>query len=231
MATKTSMSIFDTSTRKASRMNGGDSITASAYNLIIGGVLLYGFIANAIIVWIGSEFFTSLAEKTFIGFILVYFILCICGSLIAFKSTNPFVSFLGYNLIVVPIGAVLAISLPSYTTQNILLAIITTGAVTAIMTFLGATFPRIFAKMGRTLFISLFITIIVEIIAMFSGFYGGIFDYIVTGIFSLYIGYDWQKAMMYPKTADNAVDSALDLYLDIINLFIRLLRIISRSRD
>ena len=31
---------------------------------------------------------------------------------------------------------------------------------------------------------------------------------------------------MYPKTLDNAVDSALDIYLDVINLFLRILRIL-----
>ena len=34
---------------------------------------------------------------------------------------------------------------------------------------------------------------------------------------------DWAKAQEKPKTLDNAVDSAVDLYLDIINLFVRLL--------
>ena len=33
---------------------------------------------------------------------------------------------------------------------------------------------------------------------------------------------------MYPKTVDNAVDCALDIYLDIINIFIRLLALLSR---
>ena len=38
-----------------------------------------------------------------------------------------------------------------------------------------------------------------------------------------YIGYDWAKAQEKRKTLDNAVDSAVDLYLDVINLFVRLL--------
>ncbi|MCR5192464.1 MAG: Bax inhibitor-1 family protein, partial [Bacteroidales bacterium] len=47
-------------------------------------------------------------------------------------------------------------------------------------------------------------------------------------LFSGYIGYDVAKSQAYPKTLDNAVDSALDIYLDIINLFIRLLSILGR---
>jgi len=224
-------SIFDTKGRKAERMNFSDNIAPATYNLIIGGVLLYGFIINALIVWLGSDFFIPLASEHYFVFIIGYFILCIAGSIIAFKAQNPFISFLGYNLVVVPIGAVLSVSLPFYYINDILLAIVTTGAVTAVMMILGTAFPRAFAKMGRTLFISLAVGLIANIIATVLGYAGNAFYWIFVVIFSLYIGYDWQKAQMYPKTADNAVDCALDLYLDIINLFIRLLSIISRNRD
>ena len=47
-------------------------------------------------------------------------------------------------------------------------------------------------------------------------------------IFSGYIGYDWARANRLPKTLDNAIDSAAALYLDIINLFLRLLRLMRR---
>ena len=83
--------------------------------------------------------------------------------------------------------------------------------------------------MGPTLFISLGIGLFGEIISMLFGYTGNVFNWIFVIIFSLYIGYDWHKAQMYPKTLDNAVDSALDLYLDIINLFIRLLNLIKRD--
>ncbi len=44
-----------------------------------------------------------------------------------------------------------------------------------------------------------------------------------------YIGYDWGRANQIPKTMDNAVDSAAALYMDIINLFLRILRIMGRK--
>ena len=56
-------------------------------------------------------------------------------------------------------------------------------------------------------------------------------DQIVTAwigavVFSVYIAYDFHRAQAFPKTLDNAVDSALDIYLDIINLFLKILRIL-----
>ena len=52
-----------------------------------------------------------------------------------------------------------------------------------------------------------------------------IIDYAVALIFCGYIGLDWCRAQQYPKTLDNAIDSAADIYLDIVNLFIRILSI------
>jgi FtsH-binding integral membrane protein len=53
-------------------------------------------------------------------------------------------------------------------------------------------------------------------------------DWVVVGIFCGYIGYDWARANAIPKTLDNAVDSAAAIYIDIINLFIRILSIMGR---
>lgn len=231
MARARTNSIFDANERKRARMNGADTVTPSTYNLIIGAMILYGFIVNALIVWLGSDFFTSIATDNYFLFIIGYLVLSIAGTIISLKSQKPIFSFLGYNLVVVPIGALLSIVLPTYYISDVLFAIIATGAVTAIMMVLGAAFPRAFAKMGRTLFISLTVSLLVSFVARFFGYSGNLFNWIFVVIFSLYIGYDWQKAQMFPKTADNAIDSALDLYLDIINLFIRLLSIISKNRD
>ena len=52
-----------------------------------------------------------------------------------------------------------------------------------------------------------------------------ILDYAVALIFCGYIGLDWCRAQRYPKTLDNAIDSAADIYLDVVNLFIRVLSI------
>ena len=54
---------------------------------------------------------------------------------------------------------------------------------------------------------------------------------VVALIFCGYIGFDWARAQQRPCTADNAIDSACALYLDIINLAMRILASRSRRRD
>ncbi len=222
--------MFSSNERKAKRMMSGlpDSVSDRAYNFIIGGCILYGFIVNAIIVISCQDLFAKMNPWIFL---IGYFVLCIAGSVITASSSNPFISFLGYNMIVVPIGALLSTSLPFYYIKDIIAAILVTAVVVAIMVGLSVAYPRFFAGLGRVLFFSLLIGLLAQVVALFLGYGGTIFNWLFVVIFSLYIGYDWFKAQSYPKTMDNAVDSAVDLYLDIVNLFLQILRIISKMRD
>ena len=221
--------MLDTRERKLERLNSGlmDSLSAQTYNLIIGGLILYGFILNAIIVAFCGNMFASMDYRILL---VGYFVCCVVGILIT-RSDSPITSFIGYNLVVVPIGAVLSVSLPYCNPQDILSAIAVTSAVVAVMTTIATSAPHFFTKLGPTLFVTLLIAIIAELAATFVGYGGGIFNWLFVLIFTLYIGYDWHKAQMYPKTLDNAVDSSLEIYLDIINLFVRLLSLFSRDDD
>ena len=165
-------------------------------------------------------FFESLpVAAVLIGYLVSAF----AGAIIANKSSNPIFSFLGYNLIVLPIGMLLSLVLPDYSMEHIMLAVVLTGVVTVIMIILSVIFPSFFSRLGLSLFWSLLIGVLVEGVAYWLGYGGNIFNILFVAIFSLYIGYDWHKAQSYSKTVDNAIDSAIDLYVDLINLFIDIL--------
>ena len=59
----------------------------------------------------------------------------------------------------------------------------------------------------------------------------GIFNWVFVLIFSGYIGYDWYRAQNVAPTADNAIDCVCARYMDIVNLFIRLLRIFEKKQN
>ena len=99
------------------------------------------------------------------------------------------------------------------------------------MMFLGTLFPAFFQRIVRALTVALIVVIIVEVVEVFIfKIHHGFLDWIVVIIFCGYIGYDWGRANRIPKTLDNAIDCAAALYMDIINLFIRILRIMGRNR-
>ena len=219
--------MIDLKGAKEERFKAHENLSSGAYNLIIGACLLYGFVINALMVKFLSPMFMGINPLVFL---IAYFVLCIAGIFMS-RSNSPLVSFIGYNFVVVPIGALLAISLPYYSTELILTAIVLTGVVVAVMMLLASLFPNLFSRIGSALFIALSVSIIANFIAMLLGYNGEVFSWIFVIIFSLYIGYDWYRAQQFPKTLDNAIDCVLDLYLDIINLFLRILEILSRRKD
>lgn len=220
-----------------SSYSNAERISDQKFNLILGGCLVWGFIINCILCTVFSDSILALALNNYVVFLVMYFVLVIVGCLMVNKSDNPAVSFAGYNLIVIPIGMIISMSLSIYVAAgyaNIIpVAFGITAVVTLSMMALSSIFPDFFASntMGRVLGATLLITIIIELILMFTGAASlGIIDYIVVLIFCGYIGYDWAKANMGEKTVDKAVDAAAMLYVDIANLFLRIMRILVRSQ-
>ena len=202
-------------------------VSDRVYNATIGGVLLWGFFVNYITVTtVPVETIVAIPSWMLIG---GYFLSVIVGTMMYQGSDKPAISFLGYNFIVVPVGIVLTPFLYGIDPNIIGKAMILTGGFTGIMMTLGITYPNFFLSLGRVLFFSLLFMIGVQfIMAFFFHVESSVIDWIFALIFCGYIGYDWARANKIPKTLDNAVDSAASLYVDIINLFIRIIKILGR---
>lgn len=213
----------------------GGEISFQAYNLIIGAILLYGFIVNAVMVGLFTDQIIDFVLMQPILFYVSYFVMAIVGTLMIRKSDNPAISFIGYNFIVIPLGMVIAASIECYVMAGyssvVSTAFLITGGVTVAMMFLSSIFPNFFLRLGRTLCITLLITVVIECVSLFAGAALGIIDYVVVVVFCGYIGYDWAKANTEYRTVDSAIDSASELYLDIANLFLRIMRILARSSN
>lgn len=225
-------SVLSLEGRKEERLNSGivDAISDRTFNAVMCGTLLWGFIVNAFMVaYLAEPIMAFVAGMRPLVFFIGYAVMAFAGILIAQLSNNPIVSFLGFNLLVAPMGVMLCLLLPGLPAAIVSKALLLTGLVTASMILLGLMRPQLFLGLGRTLFIALLVGVVVEVVATFLLHYNGTaFDWLFVIIFSGYIGYDIARSQVYPKTVDNAIDCALDIYLDIINLFIRILSILSR---
>lgn len=220
------VSIFKT------RVGEGGDLSRRAYNAILGACLLWGFLFNFVLVSVCGDAICNFVygpNGNFLFFIIAYFVLAIVGIIITIKSDKPAISFLGYNMVVLPLGAMLCVILKAYPVMTISYAFGATCILTVLMIALSVTFPNFFLSIGRGLFFALLIVIVVELVCVFifkMNF--TIIDIIVAIIFCGYIGFDWARAQRIPSTVDNAIDSACALYVDIVNLFIRLLAIFGR---
>ncbi len=124
-------------------------------------------------------------------FIIGYMVLAIAGIIITMKSDKPAISFLGYNMVVLPLGATLSIVLQGYSSSIITYAFGVTSLVTALMICLSVAFPKFFISIGRGLFIALLCVMVIELVCLFifrMSFQ--IIDFAVVLIFCGYIGFD-----------------------------------------
>lgn len=207
----------------------GTRIGDGVYNLLIGLVLCWGFMVNWLIVKYIPH--SSLEGINIWVFLLAYFVSCFFGVYLFKSSEAPLVSFIGYNFVVAPFGAVINLVVYHYDQTIVLQAMKLTGLVTGTMMVLGSLFPVFFQRIASALTISLLLVILWELFDIYIlGMHHGIIDWIVVVIFCGYVGLDWGRANRIPKTVDNAIDSAATLYMDIINLFLRILRILGRRR-
>lgn len=218
--------------RKQLRLESGleDRMSARTFNLVLCSALAYGLIVNAVMVYFLYAPLQQLAASVgWFGWLLIYTVPTLAGVFMSAISSNPLVSFIGYNLVVLPIGLLLALVVPGLPSDIVVKAMGLTAMVTLTMVVLAAVKPEFFLGLGRTLFVALLVGLIAEIVATFLfGYRGMLFDWLFVLLFSGYIGYDVSKSQLYPKTLDNAIDCALDIYLDVINLFLRLLSILSK---
>ena len=215
---------------KLERMNSyaGTKVTERSYNLTIGLTLLWGVLINVVM----SVFFTyQILSLNYLLVLAVYFVGTIGCSILVHKSDSPAVSFAGFTGMAVSMGLLLTFYVTVFTAHSVSYAFIATALVTVIMVILSMLYPAFFQNLGRTLFISLLACIIIQVAGAFLfRLPMSIIDYAVALIFCGYIGLDWCRAQRYPKTLDNAIDCAADIYLDVVNLFIRILAITGKRR-
>ncbi len=207
----------------------GVQLTENTYNLTIGLVLLWGIAINIVM----AMFFTpQIMRLNYYVILIAYLVLGFGGTMIVFKSNNPAASFGGFTMLSVGMGLLLTFFLTAYSGHTVYTAFLLTGIIVVTMMILSTVFPSFFLSIGRGLGIALLAAIAVELIGgLLLRLDLGFMDYAVVAIFAGYIGFDWAKAQAYPKTLDNAIDSAADIYVDIINIFIRILSILGRKND
>lgn len=204
-------------------------LSPSMYNLVIGLVLCWGFGVNW---WMVTHVPNVLVDNIPLPyFYLGYMVSLLAGAYMFSFSGNAFVSFIGYNLVVIPFGLVLHMIIRKYDPTLVVDAIRVTFLVTAIMLCLGSLCPEFFENIAYTLLISLGAAVTAEIVSVHAYHVQySVLDWIMALIFCGYIGLDWGRANSIPKTLDNAVDSAAALYMDILYLFTRVLQIVGKKK-
>jgi FtsH-binding integral membrane protein len=196
------------------------NLSEKTFYTSIAGFVGYGLLLTAMLATYVAPPIPSLGFMIICGLVLP-----LIGIFVA-QNDNPVVAFIGYNLVVAPMGLVLGPVANVYAPDVVANAAIITGMITGLMVIAGFTYPNLFKSLGGVLFYSLLGLLIVRILAIFiPSLNFGFIDYIAAAIFSLYIGYDMYRASTIGRTWSNSIGVAVSLYLDIINLFLSILSI------
>lgn len=231
------MAFLDSNERRDERLakviEPGHVISQRMYNFALGGLVLYGLLVNLILCTIPAvtELYYTMNP---IVFLIAYFALCIGGCVLSAKSDNPVVSFVGYNMVCCPMGVVVSACVAGYGgigNELVQQAFLITCIVSGVMMVASMMFPDVFSKLGGVLFVVLLALVVVELILLLCGIDQIITSWIAAILFSLYIGFDFYRSQQFEPCMDNAVDCALDIYIDIINLFVRILRLLGSSKS
>ena len=207
-------------------------ISARAYNGVICAVLLWGLLINYILCWKVGSYTNLFPNMSPVAFLIGYVALAIIGIVMTSRAKSPVTAFVGYNLVVIPFGIVISTLVEAYggiSSGVVTLAFLYTVLIAVAILATVVMFPKLFEKIGGAMGAVLAGLILCEFLLLIFHVRQQVTCWIAAALFSLYLGYDIYRSQQYPKTVKNAMASALDIYMDLANLFIRLLEILGKK--
>lgn len=207
---------------------------------------VFGWMFIGLLVTFFTGYYVSLHPETmfklfgsyaFLIVIIIEFaiVIFLSARITKIKPATAIVSFIIYSAVS---GLTFSTIFVTYDLGSIMYVFLLTAGIFAVFAFLGAVTKVDLSKIGVYLFIGLIAIIVCGLINLFMN--NSTFDLIVSciaiAIFVGYTAYDVQQILKMQEfnvlPEDNlAIYGALELYLDFINLFLRLLQLFGRSDD
>lgn len=177
-------------------------------------------------------------QMSWVLLIATFIAMLIGAFMFAPEGTSAGISTVGVIIMSGAAGMMIGPMIASYSLMTVLQALIVTAGIVGIMSLVGIVFPKVFEGFGPYLLAALIVLLMAQFAQIFFIFLGftaaqnlPILYWIGIGIFSLYVAYDWSRAVSLPHTVANAIKAAGAITLDIINIFIRVLGLMGKSDD
>ena len=204
-----------------------------AYNLALTVLVCAGFVVMGLCSSLfGDVRFLLAVIQNFGMFSIGCFVASIAGIIlmgVAKGSQRVGLSLAGYAVFTLSFGFTTSIAMLQFSLETISNAFLATAGITVVFGCLGIAFPRFFEKIQGVLAAGLLGVIPVQVVMMLMGVQTGLIDFIVIVLFCGFIARDFYVAAMDAPTLANAAFHASNLFLDIINVFVRILSIFGRD--
>ena len=208
---------------KKERLIGPSVISNTRFNIALVLTLMIGVFINIFEVKYLEDF---MMEANVVIVIITYFAAIIFAVFCMKSFKSPIVSMLGFVILAIDCGLPLCYIAYFYNYTAISLAFQVVLIDLLTMIILGTIFKKFFLNLGLLSLFSLIFSVTVEtVLALNLGKELTTVNYIFITLFSLNNDYIISKAQKYSKSYKNAIVSAADLYLEIINVFLRIFNV------
>lgn len=164
------------------------------------------------------------------------FIASTVGILIAHNNDDPLISIGGYLLLTVSFGAITGPVAAMYTPASVARILFLTTTVVIGLGITGAIHPQSLENWWSWLLGGLLLLLAGQILLPLAAYLGipvgnamTLWDWAGVALFSGFVLFDLNRAMKIPYTMNNAVDAAVEVYLDFINIILRLLSLLGEA--
>ncbi len=214
-------------------------------NKILSNAFMWVFIG--LLICFATSYVTTLSEEMFLAVYGMfngygYFIYAILEIVLAIilsvriRKLSPITAKILYLLYTFLTGLSLSGIMLVYTGSSIAFVFLVTAIIFGAFAIIGKTTKVDMSKWYTYLFVGLLSIILLEIINIFlmNNTLDIILCIVCIVIFCAYTAYDVQRALddnYLADTANKGIFVAFQLFLDFINIFLRLLRLLGRERD
>ncbi len=214
---------------------------ALVQQLLVGA---FGWMFAGLLLTAGVAFVATTSEAVLSGvaslwlFILLGQVLLAIGIQAAINRVSPTVSLLLFFVYAASMGLTIGLIVTGYTGASVATAFLSAAAMFGAAALYGATTKRELAGIGGILFMALIGIVVASVVNLLlaSSAVGWIISIVGVGLFTALTAYDVQRITRgdyaaFAGTMERAsILAALHLYLNFINLFLFLLRLMG-SRD
>jgi len=211
---------------------GEGTMSANHYAFWVTFWTASGIVTSAVTAYL------ALSWKMSLMLMVPAFLAALAGAWIARKIDNPIVSLGGYMLLTVSFGLITGPIVARYTAASVVRILFLTTTMVIGLGIIGAIIPQSLKSWWTWLYGGLLVLLAGLVVLPLASLLGvpignamTIWDWGGVALFSAFVVYDLNRAMRIPYTMNNAIDCAVEVYLDFANLFIRLLSLLGKGDD
>jgi FtsH-binding integral membrane protein len=214
-----------------------DNMSVRSYMLAISGFTAIFIMASMVGASFSYNWTFSGNPWLLLLFMLACLVVSIGGGMLAQANDDPMISVLGGGICAIAMGLMIGPFVALYELGSVTQAFVLAAGVVLITGFIGAILPADLSAWGAPLFGLLLGAIFIQFGGIMLAAFGvdmelsfTILDWAVLILFCAIMVYDLNMARRLDRTLNNAIDVAVNVFLNFANIFIRILALMGQKK-